>query len=119
MKMAVELRLDAILEDIFMVELEKAVVPTTVDVLLKWTWYEDETSCFVKNNINININFILSKLDSFHPNFHFKFEVEKNRKVTVVDVIFFKKTTTLQRKLSTGNGQIPTYLNSKSFLPNS
>ena len=91
MKMAVELRLDAILEDIFMVELEKAVVPTTVDVLLKWTWYEDETSCFVKNNINININFILSKLDSFHPNFHFKFEVEKNRKVTVVDVIFLKK----------------------------
>ena len=37
MKMAMGLGLDAILENIFMVELEKAVVPTTVDVLLKWT----------------------------------------------------------------------------------
>lgn len=35
--MAMGLGLDAILENIFMVELEKAVVPTTVDVLLKWT----------------------------------------------------------------------------------
>ena len=54
-----------VLANIFMIKLEKNVVPTLSNYLSLWKRYLDHTICFVKSNC---INHVFELLNSFHSN---------------------------------------------------
>ena len=55
--------LGPILANIFMVELERSVMPAPAGKLNKWRRYIDDTICYIKAD---SIDYVLSKLNSFH-----------------------------------------------------
>ena len=63
-----------VLADIFMVELERIVVPTLATHLRFWRRYVDDTICFVKTG---SIEYILSVINNFHEKIQFTYEFEK------------------------------------------
>ena len=52
-----------ILAGIFMVELERNLIPVLKDYLSCWRRYADDTICFIKNG---SVEHVLSTLNSFH-----------------------------------------------------
>ena len=72
-----------VLADIFMVELERIVVPTLATQLRFLRRYVDETTCFVKIE---SIEYILSVVNNFHEKIQFTYEIEKDSKLSFLDV---------------------------------
>ena len=64
--------------------LEKEVTPKVMPHLCNWKRYVDDTHVCV--NLE-NIDFISTKLNSYHPNIPFTFELEKNKQITFLDVL--------------------------------
>ena len=58
-----------LLADIFMIELERSLVPNLSEIKF-WRCYVDNTICFVKIESN---GYIISVLNSLHKNIQFKF----------------------------------------------
>ena len=52
-----------ILADIFLVELERNLIPTLKDHLSCWRRYVDDTICFINNG---SVEHVLSTLNNFH-----------------------------------------------------
>ena len=67
-------QLAPVLVGIFMVELERAVIPKLSQHLQFWKRYVDDTICFVYNGYQ---GFVLSRLNSFHNSIQFTYEIEK------------------------------------------
>ena len=65
--------LGPVLAGIFMIEVENRIVTTLGNMVLKIR-FVDDTIGYVKNG---SIDIILSKLNSFHPNIQFTYEIEK------------------------------------------
>ena len=63
-----------VLAGIFMVELERAIIPKLSQHLQFWKRYVDDTICFVYNGYQ---GFVLSRLNSFHNSIQFTYEIEK------------------------------------------
>ena len=97
-----------------MLELETSIIPTLGRPLLKRKRYVNDTFCDVKIS---TVNDISNKINGFHQNIQFTYELEKNNKLAFLDVLLKcnKGTieTTVYRKVT--NGDI--YLNWKSFSP--
>ena len=76
-----------------MVELEISIIPTLGRLLLKCKKYVDDTFCYIKIS---TVTDILNKLNVFHQNIQFTYELEKNN----VFLIHNKDTieTTVYRK---------------------
>ena len=66
-----------LLADIFMIELERSLIPNLGKIKF-WRRYVDDTICFVKIG---SIEYIRSVLNSFHKNIQFNYEVESNAKL--------------------------------------
>ena len=66
-----------LLADIFMIELERSLIPNLQKITF-WRRYVDDTICFVKIG---SIEYIRSVLNSFHKNIQFNYEVESNAKL--------------------------------------
>ena len=62
-----------LLADIFMIELERSLIPNLQKITF-WRRYVDDTICFVKIG---SIEHIRSVLNSFHKNIQFTYEVEE------------------------------------------
>ena len=107
--------LGPILANIFMVELERSVIPTLMDKMKCWTRCVDDTLCYVKTD---SIDYVLKVLNGFHRNIQFTYEVETDSKIFFLDVLVIRDSsnnisTTVYRKRS--NNDI--YLNWESFAP--
>ena len=63
--------LGAILANVFMVELESTLVPRLHQHVKKWRLYVDDTFAYVRNE---SIDYVLTILNSFHPNISFTYE---------------------------------------------
>ena len=105
--------LGPVLANIFMVELERLVTPTLMDKMKCWTRYVDDTLCYIKTD---SIDYVLKILNGFHKNTQFTYEVERDSKISFLNVLVIrdsnnKITTTVYRK-STNND---IYLNWDSF----
>ena len=105
--------LGLILANIFMVELERSVIPTLMDKMKCWTKYVDDT--YIKTYL---IDYVLKMLNGFHRNIQFTYEVETDSKISFLDVLVIRDSsnninTTVYRK-STNND---IYLNWESFAP--
>ena len=70
--------LEPVLAGIFMVDLERSLVPLLTAELSFWKRYVDDTITFVKIE---TVDHILSMLNNFHPNIRFTYETECNFKL--------------------------------------
>ena len=110
---AMGLPLGPILANIFMVELERSVIPTLMDKMKCWTRCVDDTLCYVKTD---SIDYVLKVLNGFHRNIQLTYEVKTDSKIYFLDVLVIRDwsnniNTTVYRK-STNND---TYLIWESF----
>ena len=91
--------LGPIFAGIFMVELETTIVPTLDHLLCNWKRYVGGAYCIVKTD---SVNEILLKLNSFHMNIQFTYEVESNNMLPFLHVLSIRKNndieTTVYRK---------------------
>ena len=103
--------LGPVLAGIFMVHLERSLFPVSF-----WKRYVDDTITFIKTG---SAKYLLSTLNSFHPNIEFTYETEVNSKLAFLDVFLLREgqniITTIYRKVT--NSDI--YLNWNSFSPQS
>ena len=106
--------LGPVLADIFMIELEKSLLPELTSYISYWKRYVDDTICFIKIEYVDNI---LSVLNGFDNNIKFTVEEEKEGMLPFLDVLICRNDksieTTVYRK-STNND---IYLNWKAFAP--
>ena len=109
--------LDPVLADIFMVELERNIIPT-FDISL-WKRCVDETICFIKLTfINNSINKILEALNSYDINIEFTIEIETENKILVLDVLLIRNNSLISTEVYCKNTNTDIYINWKSFAPN-
>ena len=71
-------RLAPILANIFMVELERNLIPILKDHLSCWKRYDDDTICLIKNG---SVEHVLSTLNNFHSSIKFTYETESGNKL--------------------------------------
>ena len=79
-----------LLANIFMISLEEKVLPKVSNYLCYWKSYVDDTFAYV---VPEKINFILKELNSYHPNIKFTHELEENNKITFLEVLHNRITT--------------------------
>ena len=107
--------LGPVLANIFMVELERAIIPSLSDKIKLWKRYVDDTIAFVKTD---EIKNVLSSLNSYYSNIQFTMEIEQNNQIPFLDVLFIRNmetsSTTVYRKITSTD----IYINWKSFAPN-
>ena len=107
--------LGPILANVFMVELQRSVIPGLANKLNNWKRYVDDTICYIKVD---SIDYVLSKLNNFHKNIQFTVEVEKEGRISFLDVLMIRDKnnieTTVRRKSTNNN----VYLNWTSQAPN-
>ena len=107
--------LGPVLTNIFMVELERSVIPFLMYKMKCWTRYVDDTFCYIKTD---SIDYVLKMLNDFHRNIQFTYEVKIDSKISFLDVLVISDSnnninTTVYRK-STNND---IYFNWESFAP--
>ena len=71
--------LGPLLANIFMTSLEEEVIPKLTPYLYNWKRYVNDTHAYVNSE---KVDFILTKLNSYHPNIQFTFELEKKKQIT-------------------------------------
>ena len=73
---------------IFMVELEKRLIPTMSDKISLWFRYVDDTFTFIKKG---QVDNVIEILNGFHENINFTFEKEAESSISFLDVKVIKK----------------------------
>ena len=108
--------LGPVLAGIFMVHLEKSLGPVLKGQLGFWKQYVGDTITFIKT---WSAEYVLSILNSFHPNIEFPYETEVNSELAFLDVLLLREgwniITIIYRKVT--NSDI--YLDWYSFCPQS
>ena len=96
--------LGPILANIFMVELERSVIPGLANKANNWRRYVDDTICYIEVD---SIDYVLSKLNNFRKNIQFTFEVEKEGRISFLDILMIRDKnnieTTVHRKSTNNN----------------
>ena len=106
--------LGPVIANIFMVELERNILPTLTDYMLPWKRYVDDTITWI--NIDC-VDLVTEKLNEFHENIKFTHEIEKEGKISFLDVLLIRinnciETTVFRKKTDTD-----IYLNWNAFAP--
>ena len=107
--------LGPLLAYIFMTPLEEEVIPKLTLYLFNWKRYVDDTHAYANPQ---KVDFILTKLDSYHPNIQFTFKLEKNKQITFLGVLV-KRTASNQIETSVHKKETSTdfYINWNSDTP--
>ena len=106
--------LGQVIAGIFMVELERTLLPRLTEYMTPWKRYVDDTIATVQLT---SIDHVLMILNTFHKNIKFTYELEINKKISFLDVLLIRKNDTLEPTIyrrSTNNG---VYLHWDSFAP--
>ena len=82
--------LEPILGYIFLVELDRSVIPTLTDKMKCWTRYVDDTLCYIKTD---SIDYVLKMLNGFHRNIQFTYEFETDSKISFLDVLIIRDSS--------------------------
>ena len=72
------------LATIFIVSLEEDLILTLKSCLCNWERYVDDPYAYVEPT---KVEFILNKLNNYHPNIYFIFQLEKNKGINFLDVL--------------------------------
>ena len=99
-----------------MVHLERSLIPVLKDPLSFWKRHVDDTITFIKTG---SAEYVLSILNSFHPNIEFTYETKVNSKLAFLDVLLHREgqniITAIYRKVANSD----VYLNWNSLCPQS
>ena len=88
--------LGPVLTNIFMVELERNIIPTLSNDILLWERYVDDTIYFTKLT---SISKVLETLNSYHTNIKFTFEIESENKISFLDVLLIRSNSLISTKV--------------------
>ena len=78
--------LGPVIVGIFMVDLERNVIPKLSTRMTKWKRYADDTKTYIKSS---SINYVLKK----YKNIKFTFEEEKDNKISFLDVLILRNVS--------------------------
>ena len=81
---------DPVLPGVFMVSLQKSLVPNWNVYINFWRRYVDDTITFVKIG---SVEYLLSVLNNFHPKIKFTYEMEVESKLAFSDILLLKWLT--------------------------
>ena len=107
--------LGPVLANIFMISLEEAILPSIKKHVAHWKRYVDDTYAYIDPS---KTEFVLEKLNSYHPNIQFTHEIEENQKITFLDVLIIRtrdnklETTVFRKETNTD-----LYINWNSHAP--
>ena len=76
-----------VIAGIFMVDLERNVIPKLSTNMTKWKRYVNETITYIKPS---SIGYVLFVLNSFYKNIKFTFEEEKDNKISFLDGLILR-----------------------------
>ena len=79
--------LGPVIASIFIVELERSLLPKLSFYMISWKRYVDDTIAYVKRDA---VDHILSVVNSFHDNISFTYEQENNRKISFLDILILR-----------------------------
>ena len=107
--------LGPVIAGIFMVELERTLVPKLAQHMYPWNRYVDDTIAWIKQD---SVEYVTQQLNSFHENIQFTYEMESDNKISFLDILLIRKNdseieTTVYRKPTDND----IYLNWNSFAP--
>ena len=85
--------LGPVIAGIFMVELERNLLPTLSQYMTSWKRYVDDTISYVKVDC---IEHVLNALNSFHANISFTYEHECHGMISFLDVLIMRKNNTIE-----------------------
>ena len=107
--------LGPVLANVFMVELEKSLIPQLGDDIKLWYRYVDDTFTIIRKG---KVEEVLASLNGFHESIKFTYEKEKDGVISFLDV---KVITKMNRTFDTDIHRKPTdtnvYMNWNSFAP--
>ena len=78
---------------IFMVELDRNLLPTLSQYMTSWKRYVDDTISYVKVDC---IEHVLNALNSFHANNFFNYEQECDGMISFLDILIIRKNYTIE-----------------------
>ena len=107
--------LGPILANIFVVELERFVIPGLANKLNSWGQYVDDTICYIEVD---SIDYVLSKLNNFHKNIQFTVEVEMEGRISFLDVLMIRDKNNIETKVHLKSTNNKIYLSWISHAPN-
>ena len=88
--------LGPVLANIFMVELERNIIPTLSNDILLWKRYVDDIICFIKLT---PIKKVLQTLNNYHTNIKFTIEIESENKISFLDVLLIGNNSLISTKV--------------------
>ena len=106
--------LGPVLAGIFMVELERTILPTLREHMRPWKRYVDDTIPYIKEE---SIERVLSKLNGYHDNIEFTYEIENDGKLPFLDVLVIRKDYEVETTVYRKNTNNDIYLHWQSFSP--
>ena len=106
--------LGPVIAAIFMVELERNLLPTLSQYMISWKQYVDDTNSFVKVDF---IEHVLNALNSFHANITFTYEQECYGMISFLDVLIMRKNNTIETTVYHKQTHNDIYLHWESFAP--
>ena len=95
-----------------MVELENTLIPRLDQHIKIWRRYVDDTLAYVKNE---SIDYVLTTLNSFHPNISFTYEKENHSQLLFLDVLFIRNGTHLDTTVYRKDTHNDLYLHCDAF----
>ena len=113
---AMDSPLAPVLAGIFMVELERVVVPKLSHQLQFWKRYVDDTICFVRNGCQ---EFVLSCLNSFHNSIQFTYEIEKENEISILDILIIPSGQKIETRVYRKSTNTDIYIHWNSYAASS
>ena len=105
-----------VLAGIFMVELERAVIPKLSQLLQFWKRYVYDNICFVRNGYQ---EFVLSCLNSFHNSIQFTYETEKENEISFLDILIIRSRQKIETRVYRKSTNTDIYIHWNSNAPSS
>ena len=102
--------LGPVLVNIFMIELERNIIPTLFNDILLWKRYVNDIICFIKLT---PIKKVLQTLNNYHTN-----QIESENKISFLDVLLIRSNSLISTKVYCKNTNMDIYINWKSFTLN-
>ena len=111
---AMEYPLGPMLAGIFMVHLERTLMPELEKFMKTWKRYVNDTITFIKPDFITNVYDTLNK---FHQNIKFTYEVEHNGEISFLDVLLMRCHGKLETPVFRKETNNDIYLHWRSFAP--
>ena len=102
-------------DDIFMIELERSLLPMQSSYMICWKRYMDDTTAYAKTDAT---DHVLSILNSFHGNILFTYEQEINGKIYFLDILILRNGNSFETIVILKSTHNDIYLRWESFGPN-